>query len=399
MTVFLTNAEYKNSLAALRALVSNNVEVNMGGQSRYSLGFFSKLPNARIQYPPPRRAPDKFRKFLLTYLRKNTIDVLMPVGTDTFTLVSKFKEEFEKFTTVPVVNYDKYVQAHDKHSALETATKLNIPTPQTFIVTSLKEALSYSKVLKFPLVVKARKGSGTVQVKYAHSKTDLERILKSFSHLSREKYSSSEDIIDYSKPILQEFLPGEIYDVLVLFAKGRMRAVTVQKRVLCYPVNGGSGALNVTVNFPELVQYTKKLMSHFKWHGVAMVEFKLNKDGKPHLLEVNPKFWGTLGLSISAGQNFPYLLYRIALEEDIPSQFSYQQGKLHGWPFPMGINHVLDSPFKIKSFGAYLQLLAQKDSTDIRKGDLTPLSWQLLLSARAIFKKAFSKAQKEIEGN
>jgi len=30
------------------------------------------------------------------------------------------------------------------------------------------------------------------------------------------------------------------------------------------------------------------------WHGVAMVEFWIDsRDGKPKLMEINPRFWGT----------------------------------------------------------------------------------------------------------
>ncbi|UCG02605.1 MAG: ATP-grasp domain-containing protein [Candidatus Heimdallarchaeota archaeon] len=393
MSVFLTNAEYKNSLAALRALVSNNIKVNVGSFKKRSLCFYSKLPSARVLYPSPRRTPEEFRRFLITYLRKKTVNVLMPVGIDTFTLVSKYKEELEQYTTVPVVDYHTYVQAHDKQRVMEIATKLKIPTPQTYSVTSVRDALSYSTHLSFPWIVKARKGSGTGQVKYAYSKSGLKKVLREFSEFSREK-ESSEDIIDYSHPILQEYLPGDIYDVLVLFVHGKMRAAVAQKRVLCYPVNGGSGALNITVDYPKLVRYSQRLMTHLRWHGVAMLEFKMDNENHPRLLEVNPKFWGTLGLAIAAGVNFPYLLYKVAVEGDVPPTLRYNVGQVHGWPFPMGVKHIYDSSSKIKSLGAYLQLCAQKDSTDIKKWDLSPLSWQFILSFISSIRKFFSAPQK-----
>jgi predicted ATP-grasp superfamily ATP-dependent carboligase len=328
----------------------------------------------------------KFKKAIVAHLRKTSIGVLMPVGMDTFTLVSKFKEELEKYTVVPVVSYDKFVQAHDKQKVLEIASKLKIPTPRTYTAESVTDSLIRSHDLSFPIVIKARKGSATGQVRYAYSNSDLLKILKNFSHLANQEGSFNE-IIDYSRPIIQEFLPGDIYDVLVLYSRGELRAIAAQKRVLCYPVKGGSGALNITVDYPEIIKHAKKLMSYLQWHGVAMLEFKMNSNNIPCLIEVNPKFWGTLGLSISAGINFPYLLYKVALNESVPFQLRYANNKLHGWPFPMGVQHLLDSPTKMKSLGYYLKLWAQNDSTDIKRWDLTPLSWQLLLSLRIIAKK------------
>src|SRR5262249_45195107 len=55
-----------------------------------------------------------------------------------------------------------------------------------------------------------------------------------------------------------------------------------------------------------------RLLEHVKWHGVAMVEFKVDDDsGFPMLMEINGRFWGSLQLAIDAGLNFPYLLYQM----------------------------------------------------------------------------------------
>ena len=63
------------------------------------------------------------------------------------------------------------------------------------------------------------------------------------------------------------------------------------------------------------------------WHGVAMVEFKVDRrDGRPVLLEVNPRFWGSINQAVSAGIDFPYLLYRVAIEGDIEPITSYKLG-------------------------------------------------------------------------
>ena len=35
---------------------------------------------------------------------------------------------------------------------------------------------------------------------------------------------------------------------------------------------------------------------------------------EPKLIEVNPRFWGSLALAIYAGIDFPYLLYKLAME-------------------------------------------------------------------------------------
>jgi predicted ATP-grasp superfamily ATP-dependent carboligase len=55
-----------------------------------------------------------------------------------------------------------------------------------------------------------------------------------------------------------------------------------------------------------------------------MIEFKRQeKTGKYFLMELNPRFWGTLPLALRCGINFPYILCKLALGEDIKPQLDY----------------------------------------------------------------------------
>ena len=56
-----------------------------------------------------------------------------------------------------------------------------------------------------------------------------------------------------------------------------------------------------------------KLLSSLRWHGLAMVEFKYSPAAATGwLIEINPRLWGSIHLAVSAGVEFPYLLYLAA---------------------------------------------------------------------------------------
>jgi hypothetical protein len=58
-----------------------------------------------------------------------------------------------------------------------------------------------------------------------------------------------------------------------------------------------------------------------------MVEFRVDpRDGEPKLLEVNPRFWGSLHHAIVCGVDFPHLLYVMAMEGDVEPQREYRVG-------------------------------------------------------------------------
>jgi predicted ATP-grasp superfamily ATP-dependent carboligase len=69
------------------------------------------------------------------------------------------------------------------------------------------------------------------------------------------------------------------------------------------------------------------LLSLLGWVGVAMAEFKVDpRDGRPKLLEVNPRFWGSLHHAIVCGVDFPWLLCRMAVDGDVDRVADYRVG-------------------------------------------------------------------------
>jgi predicted ATP-grasp superfamily ATP-dependent carboligase len=186
-------------------------------------------------------------------------------------------------------------------------------------------------------------------------------------------------IIDYSSPLIQEYIKGDIYDVCILFNKGKYITSLTQKRVITNPPKGGSGLANVTVHYPELEKMSINLLKKIKWHGVAQVEYKLDDNDQPRLMEINPKFWGTLELSIAAGINFPKLLCDIAMYNEIPKNIDYEVNCKYLWLVPSLINYVSQSQLKMKAIKNILKFVDGKTKTNIKWNDPLPSIYQLLL--------------------
>ena len=70
------------------------------------------------------------------------------------------------------------------------------------------------------------------------------------------------------------------------------------------------------VEHPQVMELGLSLLKSLNWVGIAMVEFKVDpRDGIPKLMEVNPRFWGSLQLAIVSGVDFPYLILKMARGE------------------------------------------------------------------------------------
>lgn len=114
--------------------------------------------------------------------------------------------------------------------------------------------------------------------------------------------------------------------------KGEPKAIFTHKRIRERIRTGGPSTLRISSKNEKLEEYAARLLSSVKFHGVAMIEFKYDeKYNNAWFIECNPRFWGSVGLPINSGVNFPYLLYRMAVDGDIETVRNYKEGVVVEW--------------------------------------------------------------------
>jgi predicted ATP-grasp superfamily ATP-dependent carboligase len=114
------------------------------------------------------------------------------------------------------------------------------------------------------------------------------------------------------------------------------------------PPSGGVSVFRESIALPQVMtDYAIRLLQHVHWHGVAMVEFKVDQQtGEPMLMEINGRFWGSLQLAIDAGVDFPYLLYKLFTGQEIPPNATdYQIGVTSRWLLG-DLDHLYSRLFK-----------------------------------------------------
>jgi predicted ATP-grasp superfamily ATP-dependent carboligase len=133
--------------------------------------------------------------------------------------------------------------------------------------------------------------------------------------------------------------------VFVTYQDGRLCRIMSHRRIREFPPTGGESSCCEVADEPVLIDQTRRLMDALAWHGVAMVEYKRHEaDGKFYLMEINPKFWGSLDLALAAGADFPGDLVRIAADETLP-ELPPLQGRLRFcWPLSSDLRHLWARP-------------------------------------------------------
>jgi predicted ATP-grasp superfamily ATP-dependent carboligase len=288
---------------------------------------------------------------MLRYLQKGNIDVLLPIGYEATVAIAGHRSEYDRLTKSVLASKESMEIAADKDKTLRFAESIGIPSPRFY---ADKDSVSL-----FPVVVKQAKFSGGLR--YVNSAEELAKL-------------------DTSGSVMQEYIPGDGYGLFALFNKGEPRAVFMHRRIREYPITGGFSTAAESVSIPELREAGLRLLTALKWHGVAMVEFKKDKrDGKFKLIEVNPKFWGSLDLAIASGVDFPYLATKMAMDGDVDPVMSYKTGVRFEWPFPDDFLHLIAYPDSARQIIS--DIFDKKVIKNCQKDDLIPSSYQLVLTA------------------
>lgn len=373
--VFITDGHWRKSLAAVRGLGRRGVACAVGETTGLATAAFSKYCERRIVYSSPVHTPEKFMDEMRALVQKHNFQMLLPMEDATLRLFARFRDEFSKWTYLPVGPVEKIDFANRKDEVLTLAETLGIPVPKTWHITDLFQVAQVKDHLPYPVVIKPRTGSGALGVAYPETPAQLTALYP----LIHEQYPF---------PLIQEKIPatGAGYGASFLMdEKGAVRASFVHKRLREYPVTGGASTLRESVHRDDIREMARALLSAIGWFGVAMVEFKIDpRDGRPKLMEINPRFWGSLALPIAAGVNFPYLLYKMARGETFSPVETYQTGVKCRWLLPGDLLHFIYNPhrsrllpgfFNFRERSTVYDILSLHDPLPVVGRILTPLTF------------------------
>ncbi|MCP4748488.1 MAG: ATP-grasp domain-containing protein [Desulfobacteraceae bacterium] len=372
--VFITDGHWRKSLAAVRALGRRHIPVTVGESSWPATAAFSRYCTKSLIYPPVCQTPDSFIEFITTYLRKTPHRMLLAMEDETILQVARHREILSKSVFLPVVSEQQMKKALRKDNIVKLAEKMGIPVPKTWLVDNARRLSELKNTLPYPVVIKPRQGSGAAAVVYVNHAHEL---IPAYNRVHKH----------FPWPMIQERIPekGAGYGASFLMDHNSVTlAAFMHQRLRQYPVSGGASTLRISIKNNEIRDMGEALLKALNWFGVAMVEFKYDPgDGQYKLMEINPRFWGSLALAIASGVNFPYLLYRMACGETLRPVTSYRLGVMCRWLLPGDLLHYIRHPrradigkdfFSFKNPRLHYDILSWKDPAPTLARLLMPLT-------------------------
>lgn len=193
----------------------------------------------------------------------------------------------------------------DKRVQMEAAERAGVPVPRTRWGAAAELAAAAADY-PYPVIVKpvvSHVGVPAIRAKAIVCRTpdEVRSVLASVGDL---------------EVLVQELVPGgdeELYTAGVFVCDGGYLAYTGRK-LKQHPPLLGTARLTETVDVPELVPGSVRLLHELGYQGVAQVEYKRDpRDGSFRLMEVNLRPWRWIGLATASGVNLPLAAHRWAL--------------------------------------------------------------------------------------
>ena len=211
--------------------------------------------------------------------------------------VSKHKLTLSKrFYIPPIPDVNTLEDASDKFKLSEIANSINISTLPSFLLSNELPHYEYSNKFNFPFLIKARNRRGGFGISIIKTVIDLQKFLDNLNNHQRDQY------------LIQPYIDGTDYSLSVFCQDGQILSYTLW-RAVCYGDKPFSIPTVIQfVNEPRILTAGKRMIKALNWNGVADIDFFVEKNSDSFwLLEMNTRFWQTVGACREAGVNFPVL--------------------------------------------------------------------------------------------
>lgn len=284
-TVVLTDAKYRSSIAAARALGRAGyqvVAVQAGADG------FPDPPVFSSRYVSQRRRiaavadGTDYADRLLDLLHEYDHPILFCAGAATLNTVSSRREQFSQLCDFLISPPEILDQLNDKEAVHRRCQELGIPVPRQYD----------GEPDTYPVVIKPHCGE-----KFGLKARDRYAIAKN----SAEYQTCLAALTKYDPhPIVQEQVIGEGAGAsLLLDRAGRLVCALCHRRIREFPSAGGPSTCCESFFDADMIQQAYRLLASFGFVGMAMVEFKGSC-----VLEVNPRVWGSFPMTDCAGSPF-----------------------------------------------------------------------------------------------
>lgn len=277
-------------------------------------------------YKCPRFYEEKYFQFIKELINEKNIDIIWPINTLELQLFSSKKDLIEKqYSTKVVVNEEEILKIVNNKGNVYSYLSSEIPSiiPKYKIVRCYDELIQSIYEFGYPskkVCIKKCIGAGSKGFRIVDSSVNIEEIMfdtpgnTALANIDEIKLLKNVNFNKFPNMLVSEYLPYEEYDVDVLSYKGQVFYCIPRLNIEMY--NGTSMVTKTQYN-KEIIDLSKKITKIFKLDFINNIAFKYGYDGKPYLLEINPRIPATCISTLNSGVNYIELVINLIYNKPI----------------------------------------------------------------------------------
>jgi predicted ATP-grasp superfamily ATP-dependent carboligase len=302
-----------SGLACVRSLGRFGVNPLVATDRKITPESHSRYCAETVRITDPGENYTAFVSDLQTLAERDDVRTIFPLRESDIYALANNRKWLKTHVATPWVDSETLSQVQDRKRLLEHAESIGVPTPEWNL-------LSSDMYIEEPTVVKSRfsimkDGNKLsypgVEILDVGSTVDSDEITTQMNH----------------QPLCQEYVPGTEYGFFAVVDDGMIKRTFQHRRIRSHSYLGGSSSFREAIANDRIDRLGKRLLSSLNWTGVAMVEFKHDpRTDRFKLMEINPRFWGSLPLAVAAGADFPVELFRVVEDQQPHSSLEYEVG-------------------------------------------------------------------------
>lgn len=311
----VTDGQSRAAVAGVRALGHAGLRALAAGPSRGAPALWSRHATVRALCPPP--GDSGFVDRIAELARAHGPLVVHPAQEEAIDPLIAAAASLPAEAVVPYPGAAPLARLRDKAGLGGLAAAAGLIAPATLFAGRAGGLVAAD--LPVPCVVKSTGLSAALPVaRMVEARAELETLLTGLP--------ADEPVV------VQEKLEGPLVAVsLVLDRDGRTVARLQQIAHRLWPVRGGASAFAVTVEpEPDLLERARAVLAGAGYWGLAQLQFVRTARGHA-LIDVNPRYYGSLPLALAAGVNLPAAWHQVALGRTPPEPASYRVGVSYRW--------------------------------------------------------------------
>lgn len=283
----------RQCLPYMRAFKQLGMEVTLLCNSKLDCGYVSRLPDHKILGICDPESYEESEKYIVNLIMTGKYDLVLPLVDFSAKILANNKEQLSSYAYICTNDKNVFKQAQDKLQVMRTCMENGIPCPITlFDIQDLEQVKAAQ--LPFPIVIKPRTGYGA-------------RGFKRFENLDALEKYVEENHIDLAEMVIQECLPMESLpasDNIFVDDSGEIQSSFVYGCYRFYPIEGGTGTLNMTIKNEQIQECSRKLAKILGLKSCNGIDYMIDpRDGIAKVIEVNPRVLACSRIGFLAGVN------------------------------------------------------------------------------------------------